>query len=223
MRNVCSLYLVSSHSRFRFELVSLTNTHTHTHTHIHTYTHIYRCLSQVITQLKHAIQPALNEVTIVWEGAAGPPPDYKTTDAAAGADAKPAGDAGGHGHGLLSAFAPSAIGSLLGFTKKTPKPENPADAEGYARAPFINPPVLSGERFLSFVLVAKDGKPPAAVHITAKSPVGDLDVRLPVTEADVVQVCAFYSLTLHVTDSACSRHALAVWTCTVCSLNSMTT
>ena len=89
---------------------------------------------------------------------------------------------------LHLAFAPSAIGSLLGFKKRTPKPENPADADGLARAPFLNPPVLSGERFLSFVLVSKDGKPPAAVHITAKSPAGDLDVRLPVTEADVVQV-----------------------------------
>jgi hypothetical protein len=142
----------------------------------------------VIAQLKHAIQPALNQVTIEWKGAEGAPPAYDATDsegAEASSGTSTHADAAGGG-GLLAAFAGSSVGSLLGFSKKK-KPVNPADAEGFARAPHIVPPVLSGERFLSYVLISKGGKPPSAVKVTAQSPAGNLDVCLPVTEADVVQ------------------------------------
>jgi len=143
---------------------------------------------KVIRQLKHALQPALNEVSIAWEGAAGAPPDYAAgEDGGGAAPAEAEASPQKKKSGLLSAFAPSSVGSLLGFAKKSPKPINPADAEGYARAPYVNPAIVSGERFVSYILVAKGGRPPAAVTITAKSPAGDLDVRLPVAATDVVE------------------------------------
>lgn len=120
---------------------------------------------KVIGQLKHAIQPAFTDVSIVWEGATGAPPPY------------------GSGDGSV---VKKTIGSLLGFRKKS-KPKNPASTDGFARAPFITPPVFSADRFLSYVMVNSGGRPPVAVTVTAKTPVGNLDVRLPVTEADVIE------------------------------------
>jgi len=138
---------------------------------------------KVVSQLSRAIQPALTDVTIEWVGAVGGPPSYEAAESAPTTSTSASGGVGG----LLSAFAPSSVGSLLGFSSRTQPPINPADAEGFVRAPFHAPPIVTGSRFLSYCLVKKGGKPPTSVRITAKSPVGPLDVSLPVTQADVVQ------------------------------------
>ena len=145
-----------------------------------------------MAQLSRAIQPALTDVVIEWEGAAGAPPDYAVDheDASGGGGgAAPAPSAPPRGGGgLLDAFAPASAGSLLAFSaRSTPRAHNPADAEGFARAPFRAPPIHTGARFLSYCLVNKGGKPPTSVHITAKSPAGPLDVRLAVTPGDMVE------------------------------------
>lgn len=147
--------------------------------------------SNVIMQLKRALQPALSDVTIEWEGAIGAPPAYGAPSSS-DASAQPAGETrasdGDAPASVFGAFAPSAVGSLLNFSARTTAtPPNPAVVEGYARAPFNTPPIFTGERFLSYCLVEAQGVAPSAVHITAKTPVGDLDVRLPVNAADMVQ------------------------------------
>jgi len=88
---------------------------------------------------------------------------------------------------LLGAFAPSSVGSLLGFIKKTPAPTNPSQCVGFAPAPFTAPSILTGERHLNFCMVEQGRGMPTSVRICARTPLGDLDVTLPVQEKDIVE------------------------------------
>lgn len=133
----------------------------------------------VISQLRHAIQPALTDVTIEWEGATGAPPSYESID-------KSDVLAESSRQDLLSACAPIA-GSLLDFSARTKAPPHPAGIEGFTRAPFVPPPIHTGERFLSFCLVNKGGRPPVAVRVSASSPAGPLNTRLEVNPAEIIK------------------------------------
>eukprot|EP00041_Stephanoeca_diplocostata_P021253 m.490577 g.490577 ORF g.490577 m.490577 type:complete len:941 (-) comp21779_c0_seq1:160-2982(-) len=149
--------------------------------------------SKVIQQLKHALQPALTEVSIEWEGAMGAPPVYTSVASSSTPDAPPAAEESAP-KSVFGAFAAGAVGSLLNFSARTVPPPNPALSEGFARAPFNTPPIFSGERFLSYCLVEQGGVAPQAVHITAKTPAGNLDVRLEVRPQDIVQGTAVHAM-----------------------------
>lgn len=147
---------------------------------------------KVIEQLNQALQPSLIDVTVEWEGAIGAPPTYSV---APRPSAPPPAETAEHAAGLLEAFSPPSVGSLLRFTEVGADGSgNPAGLFGLARAPFAPPPVHSGERFLSYCMVPKGGKPPVAVRVTAMSPAGPLDVRIEVTPADMVQGTLVHTL-----------------------------
>ena len=126
---------------------------------------------KVIAQLKTALQPALNAVTVEWKGC---DPVAATNDApplgtaAASPDATPA----------VPPPSPTVVGSLLGYIAHRRAP-----VSTLLPAPFTAPPVFSGSRYLAFCLVAPGASAPSAVHVTAETPAGKLDVHVPVEHA----------------------------------------
>jgi hypothetical protein len=114
-----------------------------------------RLNATVVAQLKQAVQPALVDVTVEWEGMAATPAAQSVAASVAG-----------------------AIGSLLGFKKPAAAPL--LDAQSFLQAPFTVPPVFSGTRFLVFCLLRPGSTPPTAVTVKANTPDGPLAVRLEV-------------------------------------------
>jgi len=150
----------------------------------------------VIRQLTHAMQPALTDVRIEWEGfAPAPPPGYsariETEPEPQQQQQQPHQPAP---KSVFGAFASGIVGSLLDFDARTPEPEDPAVKAGIARAPMHAPPVFSGSRYLSYCIVEQGATPPTSAHITATTPAGPIDVRIAITSADTVQGSTIHKL-----------------------------
>lgn len=121
-----------------------------------------RLETKVIEQLKTAIQPALNDVTVEWDV----PTDETYTEAQ---PANPASNVLG------------AIGSLLNFRKPAPPKRY------YTQAPFEVPPILTSTRFLVFCLAPLGHKTPTSATIKARTPAGPLAVHLTARPEDYIQ------------------------------------
>ena len=130
---------------------------------------------KVIAQLKTALQPALNAVVVEWKGcnpvsaaSDSPPLTAAAAAAAASPDTTP----------TVPPPSPTVIGSLLGYVAHRPGPVSTV-----LPAPFTAPPVFSGSRYLTFCVVEPGTTTPTAVHVTAETPAGKLDVLVPVEHA----------------------------------------
>ncbi len=121
-----------------------------------------RLETKVIGQLKTAIQPALNDVSVAWDV----PIDATQPQV--------------HVHNPVSNVA-GAIGNLLNFRKPAPPKRY------YTQAPFNVPPILTGTRFLIFCIAPVSHATPTAATITARTPLGPLAIHLAARPEDYIQ------------------------------------
>jgi len=122
--------------------------------------------AKVLGQLKQALQPALDNVSVTWKL-----PPF--------ADAAPASNP--------AAPAPEPVNTLLGLQKPVVAPPDNADSNVQRQVPSVCPPVFNGERFLSMVFFPKGQiHLPLSVTVTAASPDGPLDVTLDIKPQDDV-------------------------------------
>lgn len=119
---------------------------------------------KVLAQLKQALQPSLDNVSVRWNFPTSPPAP------------------------LVDVPAPSApVKTLLGY--RSPDVDKPAPPKAVVpRAfPTVAPPVFNRERFVSFALFpAGHTEVPTSVTISASTPDGPLDVELPITQEEVL-------------------------------------
>jgi hypothetical protein len=121
-----------------------------------------RLETKVIGQLRTAIQPALNDVTVEWDV-----PIDETQPVAPTANPAP--------------NVMGAIGSLLNFRKPA------APTRYYTQAPFNVPSIITGSRFVVYCMAPLGHKTPTSATIRANTPVGPLAVHLQARAEDFIQ------------------------------------
>ena len=120
-----------------------------------------RLETKVIQQLKTAIQPAMDDVTVVWDA----PVDELLPQA--------------HTNPITNVAG--AIGNLLNFTKPSPPKLK------YSQAPYHIPSILTDTRFLVFCIAPAGSKTPTSATIKATTPLGPLAVHIGARPEDYIQ------------------------------------
>jgi von Willebrand factor A domain-containing protein 5 len=158
-----------------------------------------RLQSKVMSQLKDAMHPALNDVEVSWGSGSGdrehvpqpvetaPAPGWSCLPPPAGTPMLPGsgGDTGGWSGSLIGHRTGGAASTVLPPTlSATPSSVTPSPYS-LVFAPAIPPPVFDGSRLIVYALVPeKPGGGPdlaGSVTITAQSPDGPLTMTVPVS------------------------------------------